>query len=1057
MRASATTHFAPVALFASFAAFAPFSRATRFLTLSLALLLPLSCPAASALPPRTIGDIVALLHAAPAQSEELAAAKAALAETIPAGLSGRELANAYVRQARAAERLGLTDRYVAAYRAAWEASGRSMAPADTQLRVEYTAAEVHAGNMLAALAVQEESARSGALGGARLAAHSFLAENLARHGDQEGAERHLRQAEVEFASLQNSRVYHLWRHAWEANIERARGGAALGLGKFAEAEIHFRKAAEFRERDLEQNRFRLDKGLDTPTMKIALGFALISWRGVADVLLQQGRLVEAEMVYRDIITRGSAEFGTASPLMQLYLEGLARVLLEQGRAGDARELAATTVEILERQGTAPESRMLTSTRLRLAAAHVAMRQWQAALAQYEAVGKALELDAGLRQRLGRGDKAWALTLLRTGKPDEALHMMEQVLADDSRRFADDDVRLAEAKGFHAMMLAGTGQLQRALAEFRQAVPILLSSQRDAADEGLTGASRRLVVVLEAYLQLLERLHRERQAPADFDVVAESFRVADVARGSSVQRALIASSARAAIRDPQLAQLARDEQDLSNRIGTLTDTLSRLASAPPEQRLEKIIADMRRDIPRLKAERRQLRERIAREFPAYENLVNPKPLQPADVQRLLADDEAMLATYGDELRTYVWAIPKNGAAQLSTAELPAGMLRQRVGRIRQALTPDSASAADLGFDLDAAHEIYARVVAPAAPTLAAAKHLLVVPHGALGQLPFALLPTQPARLAKSTVPLDAYARLPWLIRDYAITQLPSAGTLAALRQQERAGLPGQSPFIGFGDPLFGNPPPVASSTASSTTPAAASVLRSARPLALRAGVRTRSSSSAGLDRLAPLPDTAIEIREMAAALGADADAALRLGKAATESAAKSGDLSRYRVVAFATHGLTPGDLDGLAQPALALANPLLTGEQDADGLLTMEEILGLKMNADWVVLSACNTASADGNSGEALSGLGRAFFYAGTRAVLATNWPVETVSAQLLTTELFRRQAAQPGLSRAQALRAAMLAVMERHAVDERTGKPVFSYAHPLFWAPFSLVGDGGAR
>jgi CHAT domain-containing protein len=127
--------------------------------------------------------------------------------------------------------------------------------------------------------------------------------------------------------------------------------------------------------------------------------------------------------------------------------------------------------------------------------------------------------------------------------------------------------------------------------------------------------------------------------------------------------------------------------------------------------------------------------------------------------------------------------------------------------------------------------------------------------------------------------------------------------------------------------------------------------------------------------------------------------------------------------------------------------------DGDGLLTLDEVLQLKMDADWVVLSACNTASSDtsaafGNeSGEALSGLGRGFFYAGTRAVLASNWSVETVSAKLITTDIFARQVANPQLGRAEALRQAMLAIMAQ-------GTPQYRYAHPLFWAPFSLIGDG---
>lgn len=156
----------------------------------------------------------------------------------------------------------------------------------------------------------------------------------------------------------------------------------------------------------------------------------------------------------------------------------------------------------------------------------------------------------------------------------------------------------------------------------------------------------------------------------------------------------------------------------------------------------------------------------------------------------------------------------------------------------------------------------------------------------------------------------------------------------------------------------------------------------------------------------------------------------------------------------THGLVPGDLNGLTQPALALSAPEVTGNANEDGLLTMDEVLGLKLNADWVVLSACNTAAGDGAGSEAVSGLGKAFFFAGARTLLVSNWPVETVSARLLTTKLFEHQAANPTTTRAGALRATMLSLMdEAVSPDLIDGKP-YTYAHPMFWAPFSLVGDG---
>ncbi len=122
---------------------------------------------------------------------------------------------------------------------------------------------------------------------------------------------------------------------------------------------------------------------------------------------------------------------------------------------------------------------------------------------------------------------------------------------------------------------------------------------------------------------------------------------------------------------------------------------------------------------------------------------------------------------------------------------------------------------------------------------------------------------------------------------------------------------------------------------------------------------------------------------------------------------------------------------------------------------MGEILGLKLDADWIVPSACNTASGQGAGAEAVSGLGRVFFCAGTCALLVSNWPVGTTSAKALTTDIFRRQAAEPGLGRAEALRQAMVALIDGPGRVDDAGRSVFSYAHPIFWAPFSLIGDGG--
>ena len=160
--------------------------------------------------------------------------------------------------------------------------------------------------------------------------------------------------------------------------------------------------------------------------------------------------------------------------------------------------------------------------------------------------------------------------------------------------------------------------------------------------------------------------------------------------------------------------------------------------------------------------------------------------------------------------------------------------------------------------------------------------------------------------------------------------------------------------------------------------------------------------------------------------------------------KNGTLASRRVVAFATHGLMAGDLPNLSQPALALAAGSADATNPLAPLLTLEDVLTLKLNADWVVLSACNTAAADGRAEEALSGLARGFFYAGARSLLVTHWAVEGESAKLLTTATFAHYSANLQAPKAESLRQAMLGVMATPA-----------YAHPAYWAPYALVGDGG--
>jgi CHAT domain-containing protein len=325
----------------------------------------------------------------------------------------------------------------------------------------------------------------------------------------------------------------------------------------------------------------------------------------------------------------------------------------------------------------------------------------------------------------------------------------------------------------------------------------------------------------------------------------------------------------------------------------------------------------------------------------------------------------------------------------------------------------------------AYALYRKLIGPAEPLLAGFHHLLIVPDGTLQSLPMTVPVTKPQQDPKR---LDDHRDVAWLARDYAVTVLPAVSTLRALRQftnSEHA----SAPVLGIGDPVLGGAP------------------------ARTSGVTLVSlfhGAMADVDKvraLPPLPETAGELRAIAKTLGAS-DVDLLLGERASEPVLRQMPLDHYKIVEFATHALMAGQLKGLAEPALVLTPPP-EATPDDDGLLTASTIATLKLNADWVVLSACNTAGGDGTpDAGGLSGLAKAFFYAGARSLLVSHWPVWSKAAVQLTTGAFAELAKDPTIGRAEALRRSMMAMLDPANPPE--------FAHPLAWAPFALAGEGSA-
>jgi CHAT domain-containing protein len=646
-------------------------------------------------------------------------------------------------------------------------------------------------------------------------------------------------------------------------------------------------------------------------------------------------------------------------------------------------------------------------------------------------------------------------LYRTGRFAEGVEIARSLVARSRLRVGERHFFHGLARGYLATGLSRLGRDSEALQEFAAAMPILSSQQRQAGDGAGAQANRdrQTQEVVEAFIDLLTRVWTPVQK-ASF--TGEAFRLADMVRGSAVQGAIAQSSARMAIDDPVLAALARNEQDLGKRVGAQYQLLNNVLALPSSDRDDKVEAGLRTAIVGLEVELDQVRERIARDFPGYAALVNPQPATIEQVQAALKPDEAFLSIYSGHDRTYVWAVPREGPAAFAVVPLSAAALEQKVARLRSALEPAVETIGDIPpFDTALSAELHDALLKPVEAGWKSARNLVVSTNGALAKLPFGVLVTGPlsAPAAAAALPFADYRQVPWLSRSHAVTSVPSAATFTILRRLP-AGKASREKLIAFGDPLFNREQAAeAARPAPPVTMASATTMRGL-PLLRRAAPQIADKNSVTLADLPRLADTADELKSIASTMGADPAQALHLGVEANEPKVAALPLANYRVVAFATHGLVPGELDGLTQPALALSASDVAGV-GGDGLLTMEEILALKLDADWVVLSACNTGSGANAGAEAASGLGRAFFYAGTRAVLVTNWSVHSASARDLVSDVFRRQSTDPAVGRAEALRLAMLGLMDGPGYVDGSGKSLFSYGHPLFWAPYTVIGDGG--
>ena len=746
---------------------------------------------------------------------------------------------------------------------------------------------------------------------------------------------------------------------------------------------------------------------------------------------RQGRYAEAEPLFKRALAIREKALGQAHPDVGQSLNNLATLYERQGRHADAEPLFSRALAIYQK-AAGPD--------------HPAVATLLNNLGQvYKVEGRAADAEPLIKRSLAIREKtlgpdhpdvARSLNNLaeldeRVGRPAEAEPLYQRALAIRQRALGPDHPDVATSQNNLAAFYQGQKRTNDALplvqqtiangrAQLRVALPVLFDAQ-----------AKQLVSIEQASDDALNAIQRGTQSSA----------------ASAVNKLAV----RLAAGTDRLAELVRRDQDLAAETETLDKAIVSAVSQGAAKRDAAAEQRSRSRLATIATERAGLQKTLAAEFPDYAALSNPLPMTVKEAQALLSPDEALVLFAVVDSESYVLAMTRDG---FEWRRLPLGAeaVSQKVAAFRRGLdlnkignANDPSARAGL-FDLTLANELYADLLGPVETLLKDKRGLLVVPSGALTALPFHLLVTEkpPAAIPQT---FDGYREAAWLLKRQAVSVLPSVASLKALRAFARKDQ-GIKPMIGFGDPLFNPAPGSTGDQRAATTPDTKSATRSVIPAAY-----TDFWQGAGVDRamlaqaLPELPDTADELKTVASDLGVPASD-IHLGADASETTVKHAPLADYSIVYFATHGLVAGDVKGLAEPSLALSLPEHPSELD-DGLLTSSEVAQLKLNADWVVLSACNTIAGDKPGAEALSGLARSFFYAGARALLVSHWAVSSEAATRLATSTFDRLKADPKMGRAEALRQAMLGYLNDKSSPRN--------AYPALWGPFALIGEGAAH
>jgi CHAT domain-containing protein len=550
-----------------------------------------------------------------------------------------------------------------------------------------------------------------------------------------------------------------------------------------------------------------------------------------------------------------------------------------------------------------------------------------------------------------------------------------------------------------------GDLNRAADSLEQALEVLESQRRTLLSDDFRAsifvAARS---AYESYVDVLLRLNSQ-EPHAGFDAAA--FEASERARARGLSELL--AEARVDLRKGIDPALRGREEALADEVTEVQQRILKLASKgdPDRDALEL----QRGRLQQLREDQGALEVEIRRRAPRYAEVAYPEPLSLGEIQSLL-DEETVLLEYmlGTE-NAYLFAVTRDS---LTTFVLPVSSqeIAREVSRLRESLEQGSPFG-DLPY-VRTAFDLFQVLVGPATSIVAGKTHLLVSPDGKLYNLPFEVLLTSPVSAGK----VD-FRALHYLIRDVAVSYVPSARVLADLKggmsRPPHSGLD----FVAFADPVYER---AGESTTAATRPA------SPTPV-------LKGSEGTGSPPFRRLVGSGQEV-EGIAALFPPGSVEVNLRSRASETVVKTDPAVRTaQWLHFATHGIV--DEQEPANTGLVLS----LDERAEDGFLQLREIFGLELSARLVVLSACDTGRGKELRGEGLVGLSRAFLYAGASSLVASLWEVDDEASSDLMLQ-FYRGLVKDGLAESEALQRAKVWMLSR----EGTG------SHPRIWAPFVLLG-----